>query len=231
MSEYEQIINELHRLSRPESKAGMAQYGIQVDKALGISIPELRNIARRVGKNHELALRLWDSEWHEARILATMIADPEQLSETLTEKWAMDLNSWDLCDQFCNNLLRKTAFAHRKALEWSGRPEEFVKRAGFVLMAVLAVHDKKSKDPVFTNFFPLIEREAFDNRNFVKKAVNWALRQIGKRNAALNREAIRTAQKIAKRENPAGRWIAQDALRELLSEPVQKKFQTGGGCL
>jgi 3-methyladenine DNA glycosylase AlkD len=153
-----------------------------------------------------------------------MIDDPQQVTEAQLERWVKEFDSWDLCDQCCNRLIRKTEFAHQKALAWARRPEEFVKRAGFVLMAVLAVHDKKAADRQFDAFFRLIKKEAVDARNFVKKAVNWALRQIGKRNTVLNQKAIAVAEDIQRIDSKAARWVAQDALRELTGEKIQKRL-------
>jgi 3-methyladenine DNA glycosylase AlkD len=182
-------------------------------------------MAKQIGRNHLLAQRLWNSGVHEARILAGMIDLPEEVTEKQMEKWARDFDSWDVCDQVCSNLFDKTKFAHKKAIIWSKRREEFVKRAGFVLMATLAVHDKESGDKQFLKFLPIIKREARDERNFVKKAVNWALRQIGKRNLALNRMAIKTAKEIQGIDSKAAKWIASDAIRELTSEAVQKRLR------
>jgi 3-methyladenine DNA glycosylase AlkD len=193
----------------------MARFGIATDRALGVRIPDLRRLAREIGRDHGLALRLWRSGVHEARILASMIDDPARVTERQMEAWARSFDSWDLCDQVCGNLFDRTPFAHEAATRWAPREEEFVKRAGFALMATLAVHDADADDRRFLRFLPLIEREAPDGRNFVKKAVNWALRQIGKRNERLRREALRVARRLA--EGPPGpaRWVGRDALREL----------------
>jgi 3-methyladenine DNA glycosylase AlkD len=182
-------------------------------------------MAKQIGKNHLLARKLWISGVHEARILAGLIDDPEMVTEKQMESWVKDFDSWDVCDQVCSNLFDQTRFAHKKAIEWSKRNEEFVKRAGFVPMAALAVHDKEKSDREFENFFFLIKKEATDERNFVKKAVNWSLRQIGKRSAYLNRLAIKTAEMIQKKNSKAASWVASDALRELTSEAVQKRLR------
>ncbi len=203
----------------------MARYGITTDKAFGIPIPELRRIARTIGKNHNLAQELWKTGFHEARILAGMIGDPKLLSDAQMEEWTAGFNSWDLCDQCCNNLFAYSSLAHSKAVEWSNHPQEFVKRAGFVIMAVLAVHDKKSDDSLFISFLPLIENAAVDQRNFVKKAVNWALRQIGKRNPVLHRETVRISRKLLDSASPSARWIGRDALRELTSDKILTKLR------
>ncbi len=221
----EKILKQLESLSNPKAVAGMARFGINQSNTYGVSIPNLRKIAREAGKNHLLAQQLWSSGIHEARILASMIDNPENVTEEQMENWVKDFNSWDVCDQCCSNLFDKTGFAYQKAVEWSKREEEFVKRAGFVLMAVLAVHDKKARDEEFLKFLPIIERESTDDRNFVKKAVNWALRQIGKRNLNLNKKAIETAKEIQKMESKSSKWIASDVIRELTGEEIQKRLR------
>jgi 3-methyladenine DNA glycosylase AlkD len=220
----EEIIAHLKSLANPDNVAGMRRYGISTENALGISIYTLRPLAKEIGRDHELALALWESGIHEARILAAYIDDPSLISEAQMERWALDFDSWDVCDQVCSSLFDRTPFAYQKALEWSEREEEFVKRAGFVLMAALSVHDKKAPDQRFEQFFPVIVREATDERNFVKKAVKWALGQIGKRSRDLNELAIKTAQQVRQIDSPAARWIASDALRELTGEKVQKRL-------
>lgn len=203
----------------------MTRFGISPKDALGVSVPTLRIIARKLGRDHALAIGLWSSGIHEARILASMIDEPAKVTEAQMDNWVRDFDSWDICDQCCGNLFDKTPYALVKAVEWSRKEEEFVKRAGYVLMAELAVHDKESEDSVFLRFFGEIERGATDKRNFVKKAVNWALRQIGKRNRRLNGETIKLATRIQKMNSPSAKWIASDALRELKSEAVQKKIR------
>lgn len=221
----EQILDRLKELSDPEAVEGMARFGINPENTFGVSIPNLRKLAKKIGRNHELAQQLWSSGFHEARILASMIDDPEEVTEEQMESWVKEFDSWDVCDQCCMNLFDETQFAYQKAFEWSGRKEEFVKRAGFVLMACLAVGDKKAEDSQFEQFFPVIQREAGDGRNFVKKAVNWALRQIGKRNVALNRKAIAAAEEIQKLDSRIARWVASNAIKELTSEAVQKRLR------
>lgn len=208
------------------NKAGMARFGIKTDRAFGISIAELKPLVRTYRRQHTLAAELWASGWHEARLLAALIDDPKQVTDAQMEAWAADFDSWDLVDQCCNKLFDKTPEAYAKALAWSARPETFVKRAGFVLMATIAVHDKQATDETIAAFLPVIEREAADDRNFVKKAVNWALRQIGKRNPALNRLAIDTAKRIQQQDSKAARWVASDALRELTSDATQYRLHT-----
>jgi 3-methyladenine DNA glycosylase AlkD len=226
MEKVEEIIKKLKKLSNPRNVEGMARFGIRPDKALGISIPNLRKLAKEIDKNHRLALQLWKSEIHEARILAGMIDEVDKITEKQMDSWIKGFDSWDVCDQVCANLFDKTPFAFKKAIEWTKRKKEFEKRAGFALMACLAWHDKEAGDNKFIKFFPAIKRESIDERNYVKKAVNWALRQIGKRNRNLNKEAIKVAIVIQKMESKSARWIANDALRELKSEAVQKRLST-----
>jgi len=221
---YREIIQHIKSLHNPEAVKGMARFGINPKNTYGVSIPHLRTLAKQVGKNHQLALKLWASGIHEARILACLIDDPTGVTEGQMEKWVKDFDSWDVCDQCCSNLFDKTNFSYQKALQWAQRDKEFVKRAGFAMMAALAVHDKKARDKDFIQFFPLIFSGAEDERNFVKKAVNWALRQIGKRNHALNKKAIEIAKKIRRIDSKSARWIASDALRELTSEAVLKRL-------
>lgn len=215
-----EILTHLKSLADPHIVDGMARFGINSKNTLGVSIPTLRGIAKAHRRDHALALELWDSRIHEARILAAFVDDPKLVTEAQMESWAKDFDSWDVCDQVCSGLFDKTEFAYRKVDEWSARPEEFVKRAGFVLMASLAVHDETSGDETFEKWFQLIVREANDERNFVRKAVNWALRQIGKRNSRLHVKAMKVAQELSKSESKSARWIGKDALRELES----KKF-------
>jgi len=186
----------LKEKSSPQYLAGMLRFGIDNSKALGVKVPEIRKLAKIIKKDHQLAEELWQSGIHEARLLATMIADPKQVTPEQMDSWTNDFTSWDLCDQACGNLFDRTPFAIDKAFEYSQSELEFVKRAGFVLMAEFAVHDKKATDDQFLPFLPVIEREAWDERNFVKKAVNWALRQIGKRNTLLRHAAIDCAERI-----------------------------------
>jgi 3-methyladenine DNA glycosylase AlkD len=223
--EYEEVLEKLRAEANPKGVEGMARYGIQVEQAYGISAPIMRKLAREIGKDHALAQQLWTSGIHEGRMVAALVDDPKLVSEEQLERWVSAFDSWDVCDCCTHNLFYKTPFAYRKAVEWSGREEEFVKRAAFALMAALAVHDKKARDEEFLKFLPIIKRESGDDRNFVKKAVNWALRQIGKCNANLNRATIETAQEIRSMGSRSGRWIAADALRELTSEGVQERLR------
>lgn len=222
----QEIIARLESLADEKNAEGMRRYGISGSRILGIRIPVLRALARETGrKNHSLAQELWDYTIHEARILATMIDDPGQVDESLMETRVRDFDSWDLCDQCIMNLFEKTLHAWTKAFEWADREEEFIRRAGFVLMARLAVSDKQAPDDRFTPFFPVMVKYANDKRNFVKKAINWALRQIGKRNVILHEHAIACAYEILTLNTPTARWIARDALRELESDAVKKRLK------
>ncbi len=224
-SSEKQILSSLKKLGRPEALAGMARYAIDTENAYGVALPELRRLAKEIGRDHALALAMWRTGVHDARLLATMIAVPAKTERALADAWAGYFRSWDLCDQCCSNLLRKTAFAHDLVGDWRRSEEEFVKRAAFAMIAVLAVHDKAAADDVFQAWLPFIEEAAADTRNFVKKAVNWALRQIGKRNRGLNLQAIEWARRIAEKDSKPARWIASDALRELTSEAVQRRIK------
>ncbi len=219
------ILKQLQAQSNARNIAGMALFGINPHNTYGISIPTLRRIARQTGKDHRLAQELWRSGIHEARILAALVDIPEEVTAAQMERWVKDFDSWDVCDQVCSNLFDKTEFAYRKAMAWSRREEEFVRRAGFALMAALVWHDKTGSDAAFRRFLPAIKRSATDERNYVKKAVNWALRQIGKRNRALNLAAQATAREIRQIDSPAARWTAAEALRELASPAVQKRMK------
>jgi 3-methyladenine DNA glycosylase AlkD len=203
----------------------MARFGINPKNTLGISIPHLRALAKETGQSHSLARQLWASGIHEARILAGLIDQPEKVTERQMDKWVRDFDSWDVCDGSCMNLFDRLDCAPKKAMEWSRRKEEFVKRAGFALMACLAWHRQDMPDREFISFLPLIKRESTDNRNFVKKAVNWALRQIGKRNLYLNKQAVKIAQEIKDIDSGAAKWIAADAIRELTGQPVQTRLR------
>jgi len=219
-----EVLIRLRALANPAVAASMARFALPVDRALGVATPQLRRLAREIGRNHGLALELWATEIAEARLLAPMIAEPMRVSVGQMEQWARDFDSWAICDNCCFELFDKTPFAWRKALEWTRRRGEFQKRAGFALMAALARHTRGASDSEFTSFLEAIERESRDRRNFVKKAVNWALREIGKRNQGLNHAAIEQARKIHAKRLPHARWIASDALHELQSSAVQARL-------
>lgn len=219
---YNSILKQLRSMSNSENVKGMARYGISSKNTLGVSIPALRKMAKETGKNHGLALQLWKSGIHEARLLAAFIDEPSKVKEDQMDSWVKEFDSWDICDQVCSNLFDKTPYAYAKAFEWSSEKGEFVKRAGFVLMAALVVHDKQATDEKLEKFLPTIKREATDERNFVRKAVNWALRQTGKRNTYLQKQALKTAREILQLDSKSARWIASDAIRELESKQLKE---------
>ena len=221
----DEVIGKLRGFENKERLAGKAHFGINIEKALGLSMPEIRGIAKEIAKDHELAEALWQTDVHETRLIASMIDHPKWVTEAQMERWVVDFDSWDVCDQTCGELFDKTPFTTQKIQEWSSREEEYVKRAGFALIAWQAVHDKKRDDQHFLQYLPLIEREATDPRNFVKKAVNWGLRQIGKRSAELHPHAVVLAEKLANSENKTARWIGSDAARELRSEKVRSRLK------
>jgi len=225
MASVEDVLERLKGKARPDQLEGMARYGMAVEQRLGVSVPDLRKLSKELGKDHELALSLWKTGIAEARIVAAMIGDPQGLTEEQMEDWVKDINSWDVCDQVCMNLFEKSPLAWKKIHDWSNRQEEFVKRTAFSLIACIAWHDKKADDAKFIESFPVIMQGAMDERNFVKKAVNWALRNIGKRNRNLNKAAIATSKEIQRLDSKAAHWIAADAIRELESEAVQRKLK------
>jgi 3-methyladenine DNA glycosylase AlkD len=224
MQQCKSIIRELKANANPASLPEMARYGINPENALGVRIGCLQAIARRTGRDHDLAQALWDTGIREARILAAYVAEPDRVTKSMMNRWARDFDSWDVCDQVCANLFDRTPFAPQKAVEWSARRHTFVKRAGFVLMATLAVHDKSAADNDFLAYLPIVAREAGDDRNYVKKAVNWALRQIGKRNRRLHAAALETAAEIEAQDTRSARWIARDAIRELTAPRTLKRI-------
>lgn len=225
--EHNEIVRNLKSLGSKKNILGMARFGINPKGTLGVSMPKLRGLAKKIGKNHPLALSLWKTGIHEAKILAGLVGEAEKLAEKEMDLWVKGFDSWDVCDQVCMNLFDKTKFAEKKIFELASRKEEFVKRTAFALIASLSVHSKKMADKEFVKFFPLIKKASTDERNFVRKAVNWALRQIGKRNLFLNRKAIELAYQI-KKNNPnskAAKWIANNALTELEGKAVQRRLR------
>jgi 3-methyladenine DNA glycosylase AlkD len=219
------VLAELKKAADPKVRAKMAYFGVNAPKAHGISAPILHKLAKHIGRDQDLAEELWASGIHEARILAALIGESENVTAEQMERWVRDFNSWDVVDTACCYLYAAATPAWSKIDEWSRRPEEFEKRAAFSLAAYLSYKDKRAPDARFVRFLRVIEREAHDERNFVKKALNWALRNIGKRNLPLNRAAIQAAERIRKQDSRAARWIAADALRELKSEAVQKRLR------
>jgi 3-methyladenine DNA glycosylase AlkD len=221
----ERAVRELERYGKKRNVEGMARFGIRAKVVYGVSKPRLDEIVKKIGKNHALGTRLWETGIHDARLLGMLISEPEEVTAGQMERWVRDFDNWDVCDGTCCHLFAAAKPAWEKAFEWSRRKEEFQKRAGFALAAYLAIHDKAANDIAFRKYLKVIEREAWDERNFVRKAVNWALRNIGKRNRTLNRATIRCAERIRKSGTRAGRWIAADALRELRSEAVQNRLR------
>lgn len=219
---YEQIIKQLHDKAKPEKVAFKAKkFGIISNNALGIYHKDLKVMAKEIGRDNDLAVRLFDSGIYEARLLCSKIFKPKDVTETLMEKWVKTFENWEICDSFCMGLFAKNDLAVTKIYEWTQRESEFEKRAGFTVMAAYCMADKHADNEVFTSFFPIIEREVNDDRIYVKKAVNWALRNIGKRNRDLNKTAIETAHQLLKMESKSAKWIAKDALRELEKENVR----------
>jgi 3-methyladenine DNA glycosylase AlkD len=223
-SDCEDIILRLKSQANPENVAGMARYGIKGGEMLGISMYTLRDMAKAIPKSHSLALELWDSGIHEARILASLVDEPDKVTDEQLERWVADFDSWDIVDQV-SALIAQTSYVIPKIHQWSTRDEEFVKRTAFSLIAEVSFYHKKMADSKFEQFFPVIVRAATDERNFVKKAVNWALRNIGKRNKYLNKRAVEVAKEIQKIDFKSAQWIAADAIRELNSDAVQKRLE------
>jgi 3-methyladenine DNA glycosylase AlkD len=224
MTRFDDALAALRQLARPDQVPGMARFGLAPERRLGLSVPTLRRLGRQFGCDHALAQALWDSAIPDAQILATLVAEPQHFSVRQLDAWVRGVRSWDVCDQACNNAFVRSPLAWGRVRAWADRRDEFVRRAAFSLLASLAVHDRSAPDACFVAALPLIEAAADDERNFVKKAVNWALRSIGKRNAALNRAAIACAQRVAQVDSRAARWITVDALRELCSDAVQARL-------
>src|ERR1700682_1424074 len=222
-------LRELKELADPKVRAKLAYFGVNVPKAYGISAPVLHAFARHIGKDQVVAEQLWSSGIHEAKILAALIGESERVTAAQMERWARDFDSWDVVDTACCYLYADAKPAWEKIDEWSSRRAEFEKRAAFSLAAYLSYKDKTAADARFERFLLVIEREAHDERNFVRKAINWALRNIGKRNLRLNASAIRSAERIRQLDSRAARWIAADALRELRSEAVQARLRKKAG--
>jgi len=223
-----EIIEELRQLGDPANIVVLDRYAITTQYAFGIRTPELKAFAREVKRlvadRHATAVELWDTGFYEARAVAFFIDDPQRVTSEQMESWLADFDNWATVDGACGYLFCRTPFAYHKAFEWAERQPEFEKRAGFSMMAYLAVHDKKAEDSKLAPFLPVIENHAFDSRNFVKKSINWALRQIGKRNRDLHELACETAKRIRLQNTTSARWIAADALRELNSEKVIERL-------
>ena len=225
MATVEEVLEQLNSKAKSDQLEGMSRFGIVGDQRMGVSVPDMRKIAKDIGKDHQLALELWDTGIPEAMIVAGMVAEPDKLTETQMEDWVVDINSWDICDQVCMNLFEKTPLAEKKIYDWSEREEEFVKRTAYALIACLAWHDKTAGDEEFIKYFPVIQQGSTDDRNYVKKSVSWALRNIGKRNLALNRAAVEVAREIQGIDSKSTRWIASDVIRELESEKIQERLK------
>jgi 3-methyladenine DNA glycosylase AlkD len=220
------VMEGLRSKAKPENLKGMSRFGIKGDNRLGLSMPELRKMGKSIGTDHDLALKLWATKIPDAMILAALIDDPVKVTEKQADSWIEDINSWDVCDQLCMNLFERIPFAIEKISEWSKRKEEYVKRVPYAMIACIAWHDKAANDELFIGFFPIIKSGATDDRNYVKKAVSWALRHIGKRNINLNNKAISLAREIKTIDSKAARWIASDVIRELESDAVQKRLKS-----
>lgn len=218
----------LEERRKPENLGGMARFGIKSEGSYGLTVAECRAIAKGIGKDHELALELWAQGSREARLIAVLVVELEKVGEELLDEWVESIDSWDVCDHFCGNLVDRWPGAYGKVREWARRDEEFVKRASYATIAWLASHDKKAGDERFIELLPIIARGATDERNYVKKAVSWALRGVGKRNMALNELAIKEAKRLSKLDSKSARWIARDTLRELTSDKVQERLRKRG---
>ncbi len=222
---FSSLMKALKSKSDKKHVSAMKRFGIRADRAIGVSIPALRGMAKSLTPNHSLAARLWDSGIHEARILASMVDEKDKITDAQLERWVSGFDSWDVCDQVCDNLISDTPFAYKKAFEWAKRKEEFVRRAGFTLMAMIGWFGKGRTDAEIEKFLPVIKKYSVDERNFVRKAVNWALRNIGKKSMKLNAKALKTAREIARINSKSARWIAADAIRELLNEKIRARIR------
>ncbi|MFC1670208.1 DNA alkylation repair protein [Spirochaetota bacterium] len=225
MASIEDVLKELKSNANPHQIKGMERFGMTSKGRLGVSIPDLRKMAKSIGKDHRLALELWESGFQEGRILAAMVAEPHRVTGKQMDMWVKDFDSWDVCDQVCMNLFDRTDIVWEKIGDWSKSGEEFIKRAAYALIASLALHNKEANDSKFVELFPLIKMGSTDDRNYVKKAVSWALRHIGKRNIKLNKSAIKLAYEIKKIDSKPARWIANDAIRELEGDSVQRRLK------
>ena len=214
----------LERRGTKRNRDAMLRYGIIAPKAFGVSVGDIKQLSKRLGSDHELALALWDTGWYEARMLAPFVDEPEKVTAAQMNQWARDFDNWAVCDHACFHLFDRTPHAWRKIEQWSVRRDEFVKRAAFALLASVALHDKRAADEPFLDSLALIERAAPDERNFVKKGVSWALRLVGRRNRALNAASIETARRLIDSPHDAARWIGRDALRELTGAVVRRQL-------
>jgi 3-methyladenine DNA glycosylase AlkD len=223
--EVESALAWLKRHSTKHTRDGMARYGIPSDNAFGVSVADIRVLAKRLGRNHELAAALWDTGWYEARMLTSFVDEPARVTPAQMDRWCRDFDSWAICDTVCFHLFDRTPHAWKKVAQWCDGREEFVRRGAFALLASLAAHDKRAADAQFAESLPLIERAATDERNFVKKAVSWALRAIGRRNSALNAAAVTVARRLADSPQAVARWVGKDALRDLTRPAVSRRLR------
>jgi 3-methyladenine DNA glycosylase AlkD len=223
------VVTELERRGTSHTRNGMARYGLPSDKAFGVAVSTLHQMAKRLGRNHELAAALWETGWYEARMLAAFVDEPSRITAAQMDRWCREFDNWGICDTVCFHLFDRTPHAWRKVEQWAGRRDEFVKRAAFALLASLTAHDKAAGEERFVHGLALIERAAGDERNFVRKAVNWALRCIGKRSFGLNQVAIAVARRLATSDDAAARWVGKDALRELTSVAVSRRLAIRAG--
>jgi 3-methyladenine DNA glycosylase AlkD len=219
-----EVLAWLERKGTRRQRESMARYGLLAEKAFGVPVGTMLGLAKTIGKDHALAADLWKAGWYEARMVAGMVDDPEKVTRRQMDAWARAFDNWGVCDTVCFHLFDRTPFAWEKAREWAASPKEFVKRAGFVMMAGQAGRDKTASDEAFLALFPLIEKGARDERNFVKKAVNWALRRIGRRNRALNQACVGLARRLSASEDPSSRWVGKDAVRELTGAVVRRQL-------
>jgi 3-methyladenine DNA glycosylase AlkD len=222
----EAVVAELKRRGTKKTREGMARYGLPSDKAFGVPVGTMQKLAKRLGRNHELALALWDTGWYEARMLAAFVDEPKSVTPAQMDRWCKDFDNWGICDTVCFHLFDRTPHAFRKVDQWSVRPGEFVKRGGFALLACLALHDKSASHKEFAERLPLIEKGAADERNFVKKGISWALRLIGRRNLELNAAAVAVARRLSESPHAGARWVGKDAVRELTSPAVLRRLES-----
>jgi 3-methyladenine DNA glycosylase AlkD len=218
------VLAKLERQGTRAYREGLTRYGITAPRAFGVSMAKIQVLARRLGRDHSLALALWETEWYEARLLASLVAEPERLTATQMDRWCRDFDNWAVCDTACFHLFDRTPHAFGKVRKWSARRGEQQRRAAFALLASLALHDKAAADAEFARCLPLVEAAAGDDRNFVKKAVSWALRGVGRRSLALNRDAVALSRRLMESPLPAARWVGQDALKELTSAAVTRRL-------
>jgi len=220
-----EALSSLERMSTQHDRENLARFNITATKAFGVSMANIQIVAKRLGRNHDLAAALWDTGWYEARMLTSFVDEPARVTAAQMDRWCRDFDNWGICDTLCFNLFDRTPHAWTKVAEWSDQPDEFVKRAAFALLWGLTVHDKRADDEPFIRSLLLIERAATDERPFVKKAVNMALRAIGKRNPALNAAAVTVTRRLADSPQPTARWVGKDALRELTSPSVTRRLE------